>query len=227
MVGAHERFWCRLRRGSGAMAALPVTSAAHARCWIGYWELLRGVPASAFLLSEYLPGRDFAFQSLWHGGTLVLAKTCERLSYLMGDRMPSGSSSTPRVGRLVREARVNDACTAAVRAVDPRATGMFCVDVKEDRHGVPCITEINVGRFFMISPVFHAAGRHDMADLYLRVAFGEPVIVPDEDRYDDIGTEDTFLVRELDHEPAVLTRADIESRYRVWPDRAPDEGGWP
>ena len=37
-----------------------------------------------FLLCEYLPGRDYAVQSLWHEGELIQAKTCERLEYLFG-----------------------------------------------------------------------------------------------------------------------------------------------
>jgi len=121
-LGSPERLWCRMRRGSGSMGSLPVSSAAQARFWIHYWEEMRGVP---------------------------------------------------------------------------------------------CITEINIGRFFMISPVFHAVGRHNMADLYLRLAFGEAVDVPAAERLDDVGTDDTFLVRELDHEPAVLTRAEIEASFRM------------
>jgi carbamoyl-phosphate synthase large subunit len=213
-LGSPERMWCRMRRGSGSMGSLPVSSAAQARFWISYWEEMRGVSSGAFLLSDYLPGRDFAFQSLWHEGELVLAKTCERLSYLMGDRMPSGTSSTPRVGRLVREPAVNEAGIAAVRAVDPQATGIFSVDLKQDRQGMPCITEINIGRFFMISPAFHAVGRHRMADLYLRLAFDEGVHVPTDERLDDIGDDEVFLVRELDHEPAVLTKSAIDASFR-------------
>ena len=214
-LGAPERMWCRMRRGSGSRGSLPVKSAAQAGFWIRYLEETRGVAPGAFLLSEYLPGRDFAFQSLWYEGELVLAKTCERLSYLMGDRMPSGTSSTPRVGKLVPEAAVNEVCVAAVRAVDPKATGMFCIDLKQDQQGTPCITEINIGRFFMISPVFHAVGRHNMPDLYLRLAFREPVNVPRDQRFDDIGDDEVFLVRELDHEPAVLTRSAIDASFRT------------
>jgi predicted ATP-grasp superfamily ATP-dependent carboligase len=213
--GSPERLWCRMRRGSASKGSLPVKSAEQARFWIRYWEEMRGVLPNSFLLSEYLPGRDFAFQSLWNEGELVLAKTCERLSYLVGEWRPSGTSSTPRVGKLVREPEVNQACTAAVRAVDPRATGMFCIDLKQDRNGVPCITEINIGRFFMISPVFHAVGRHNMAELYLRLAFGAPVDIPGDERFDDIGNDETFLVRELDNEPAVLTESHIEASYRT------------
>jgi predicted ATP-grasp superfamily ATP-dependent carboligase len=209
----HDRLWCRMRKGAASKGSLPVKTPEQVRFWIQYWHEMRGVPTDRFLLSEYLPGRDYAFQSLWQDGRLVLAKTCERLVYLVGEWMPSGTSSTPRVGKLVNNPMVNDVCTRAVQSIDPQATGMFCIDLKEDRNGTPCITEINIGRFFMITPVFNSAGRHNMVELYLALAFGENVVIEDRERYGDIGSEETFLVRELDNEPAVLTGEQIEGNY--------------
>ena len=90
---------------------------------------------------------------------------------------------------------------------------MRCIDLKEDRKGVPCVTEINIGRFFMITPLFDSVGRHDMGELHVRLAFGElPKIAPQE-RFGDIGSEETHLVREVDNEPEVLTAEEIGSRY--------------
>ena len=66
--------WCRARRGSGSVGALPVRRAEQARAWIAYWSEMRGIPAASFTLSEYLPGRDFACQTLWRDGVLVLAR---------------------------------------------------------------------------------------------------------------------------------------------------------
>ena len=51
------------------------------------------MPVAAFLLSEYLPGRDFGCQSVWKDGELVLIKTYERLSYLGMGSQPSRVSS--------------------------------------------------------------------------------------------------------------------------------------
>src|SRR5262249_20543377 len=62
--------WCRIRTGAASMGATPVATAAQARNWVSYWAEMRGVPPSAFTLSEYLPGRDFACQSLWKDGQL-------------------------------------------------------------------------------------------------------------------------------------------------------------
>ncbi|MEZ5301666.1 MAG: hypothetical protein R3F11_13595 [Verrucomicrobiales bacterium] len=162
--------WCRMRRGNGSKGALPVKTAEQAIAWIKYWNEMRGVPIDSFTLGEYLPGRDFAFQSLWHHGKLVIAKTCERLEYLYAGFMPSGTSSTPRVGRLTANEEVNDACVRAISALDPDASGMFCVDLKENEQGVPIITEINVGRFFQISEAFNTVGEYNMAELFVRLS---------------------------------------------------------
>jgi carbamoyl-phosphate synthase large subunit len=113
---------------------------------------MRNVSVDNFMLCKYLPGRDYAFQSLSHKGELVIAETCERLSYLVGAWMPSGTPSAPRVGRLVNDARVNSTCMQAIRSVDPQAGGMFCVDLKEAQERTPCIMEINIGRFFTKIP---------------------------------------------------------------------------
>ena len=84
--------WCRMRRGGGSKGSLPVNRPERAASWLRYWEEVRGVPENMFVLCEYLPGRDFAIQSIWDKGDLVQAKSCERSSYLFGSVMPSGSS---------------------------------------------------------------------------------------------------------------------------------------
>jgi hypothetical protein len=61
------------------------------------------VPPASFTLSEYLPGRDFAAQSVWREGRPVLVKTFERLSYDAGTGSPPSSHAHTfkrvRVGR--------------------------------------------------------------------------------------------------------------------------------
>jgi carbamoyl-phosphate synthase large subunit len=200
-----DRLWCRMRKGMGSKGSLPVNHPDQVRFWIKYWNEMRGVPVDYFTLSEYLPGRDFAFQSLWKDGELIIAKACERLDYLFGGVMPSGSSSTPRVGKLVNNEEVNEVCYHAIRMIDSKATGMFCVDLKETKDGIPCITEINIGRFFTISPVFNNVGRYNMAELFVKIASGESVHIDEADRFTDTGDESYYLVREPDSEPLVIT----------------------
>src|SRR3989442_3661598 len=106
--------WCRVRRGSGSMGATPVATPEQARNWLRYWKEMRRVPATAFTLCEYLPGRDFGCQSVWHEGQLVLAKTFERLTYFAGEGQPSGVSSVAALARSVNEPRVVKVSAAAV-----------------------------------------------------------------------------------------------------------------
>jgi hypothetical protein len=195
-----SRLWCRIRKGNGALGATPVTTPAQARSWIRYWRDVRGVPAASFTLSEYLPGRDFSCQSLWHEGALILVKTFENLSPFGGGAQPSGVSSVAALAKTVREPRVAELCTRAIRSLDARASGVYCFDVREDASGDPCLTEINAGRFSMSTNLYDLAGKHNMATTYVRVALGEPVNFRNE--YDV--AEDYYMVRDTDTVPDVV-----------------------
>lgn len=202
--------WCRVRSGSGSLGAIPVRTAAQARNWIRYWSEMRGVPPRAFTLSEYLPGRDYACQSVWCDGRLVLTKTCERLSYFGGGSQPSGVSSIAALAKTVVAPRVVDVCTAAVRALDPRVSGAFSIDLKEDARGEPCITEINAGRFITMLNLFDLAGQHNMTSVYVGVALGEPVRIAAP--YDAV--EDFYFVRDVDTMPGIVHADQLFEKVR-------------
>jgi carbamoyl-phosphate synthase large subunit len=195
--------WCRARHGSRSLGATAVADPGQARAWIGYWERMRGLPAAAFTLSEYLPGRDFLCQSLWQRGRLILASTFERLAYFGGENTPSGVSSLSALAKTVADPRVLEVACAAVRAAAPEATGAFSVDLKENRRGVPCVTEINAGRFFIGMTAFDAVLPHNMPWTYVRLALGRDPAV----RRPWTGVEDVYLVRDLDTLPGVFDAA--------------------
>jgi len=186
--------WCRIRAGSGSMGAIPVGRAAQARSWIESWREMRGVAPTAFTLSEYLPGRDFCCQALWKEGTLILVKACERLSYFGGGANPSGISSVSHLAKTVCEPRVVETCTRAIRALDPKASGTFNLDLRENRAGIACITEINAGRFPSGTGIFDLTGKHNLTAIYVRVALDQPIALRDE--YD--AAEGWYSVRDLD-----------------------------
>ena len=118
----------------------------------------------------------------------------ERLAYVFGNRMPSGQSSSPTIAKTVHNKQVNDTATAGIKALDPWANGIFCVDLKENKDGVPCITEINAGRFFTTSIFFSTAGCN-MPYYYILSAFGEYLApLP---RYDALPME-LYWVRQID-----------------------------
>ena len=208
MFRTHSVVWCRARFGTGSVGATSVRTVGQARAWINYWEDMRGVPARHFILSEYLPGRDFACQSLWQRGRLILIKTTERISYFRGESGPSGVSSIGAVHKTVRDDRLVDVAERAVRAVDPRASGAFSVDLKEDRHGNPCVTEINVGRLLTGTPIFDLTGKHNMAVTYVRLALSEATgITESHDAVDDY-----YMIRDLDALPDIVHRTALTAK---------------
>jgi carbamoyl-phosphate synthase large subunit len=168
-----KRAWLRALKGAGGRASLPITTAEQGEMWIEYWKKERGLSWNNFMLAEFLPGKEFAFQSLWKDGNLVTSQARERLEYLFGYLTPSGQTSSPTVARTVSREDVNDAASKAVLAIDEEATGVFCVDLKENSSNIPCVTEINAGRFFTTSNFFSEAGIN-MPYLYIKLAFGEP-----------------------------------------------------
>jgi carbamoylphosphate synthase large subunit len=191
---ARAPVWCRVRSGSGSTGAIPVMRPEQARSWIAYWSEMRGIPATSFILSEYLPGRDFSCQALWKAGRLVLTKTCERLSYFGGGGNPSGTSSISQLAKTVAAPEVVAVCTSAIRAIDPRASGTFNFDLRENARGVPCLTEINAGRFPSGTSIFDLTGRANVAATFVRLALGERVAL--HDAYD--AAEGYYTVRDLD-----------------------------
>jgi carbamoyl-phosphate synthase large subunit len=193
------RAWCRLRRGAGGLGGALARGPAQARAWIRCWEAMRGVPPAAFTVAEYLPGRDLGCQSLWKDGALVLAKTYERLSYLATGAQPAPASSIAALLKTVHEPAVVEICRRAVRALDPRASGPFAVDLREDARGEPRITEINAGRLTSSTNLLDLTGKHNVALNCIRLGLDEPVELRDE--YDV--APDHYMLRDVDVTPAV------------------------
>jgi carbamoyl-phosphate synthase large subunit len=161
---------------------------------------MRGVPVTAFVLSEYLPGRDFGCQSVWKDGRLVLIKTYERLSYLGTGSQPARVSSVAALAKTVFEADVVDTCVRAIKLLDAKASGVFSVDLKEDVRGIACITEIGVGRFSSATNIFDLVGKHNMAKTFVQLARGVPVKI--ENSYD--AAPDWYMLRDLDGPPRIF-----------------------
>jgi predicted ATP-grasp superfamily ATP-dependent carboligase len=172
LLAAHHRVWVRARVGAGARASLPVRSSAQGESWVRWWIAERGLQASDFMASEFLPGREFAYQSVWQDGELIAGQARERLEYLYGHLTPSGQTSTPAVARTVDEPAVDQVAQDAIHTLDPLPCGAYCVDIKESDDGTAKVTEINAGRFFTTSNFFAAAGLN-MPDMLVRCALGE------------------------------------------------------
>lgn len=156
--------WVRASTGAGSKAALPVTTYEQAANWIEYWVENKKMNYEDFVISEFLPGREFAVQTFWVNGVLVHSQARERLKYVFQNIMPSGQSSTPSLARTVNEQRVYDTATASILAIDKTPHGIYCVDIKANAHDALIPTEVNYGRFFTTSIFFSMLGVNTPAE---------------------------------------------------------------
>jgi carbamoyl-phosphate synthase large subunit len=170
-ISGSEKVWLRAVRGAGSKAALPITTAKQALDWIHYWVETKHLETYDFILSEFLPGKEYAFQSIWFAGNIVTSMARERIEYLMGNLFPSGQSSSPSVAVTVHSEMVNTIATEAMWRLDEKASGIFCIDMKCNQFGRPLITEINAGRFFTTSNFFSHYGAN-MPDTYVKMGLG-------------------------------------------------------
>jgi glutathione synthase/RimK-type ligase-like ATP-grasp enzyme len=171
LMKTESKVWLRAIRGAGSRGSLPINSFYQGDAWIDYWKNFRGIDYGDFMASEFLPGKEYAWQSLWYEGVLVTSMARERIEYIFGNLTPSGQTSSPSVAKTVCSDVVNKTGRAAVKAADKKPHGVYCVDMKEDSGGTPKVTEINVGRFFTTSNFFAHAGLN-MPDMYMKLGMG-------------------------------------------------------
>lgn len=198
--------WMRAIVGAGSRAALPVTTKEEAQFWAGYWFRKDRLKAEDFMLSEFLPGTEYAWQSVWRNGELVAAQGRIRREYLFGKLTPSGQTSTPSVAETVNHDGLNDIGERAVRALDASPNGIYGVDAKADAEGNIKVTEVNAGRFYSTSLFFASAGCN-MPDLYVRRA--EPLAKPMNPLPAGL-----LWVRAVDREPKLIAGASTLATHK-------------
>lgn len=133
----------------------------------------------SFMVSEFLPGRNFACHLLYHDGKLIKTGIYERLEYFMGRIAPSGVSGNISKGRLLNDSRILDVSRTAVEAIcrqtNETMRGLVAVDLREDQSGNPMITEINL-RHVACTSAFASAG-NNLAEAQVFATLGMPECV--------------------------------------------------
>ena len=198
--------WCRARGGSRSLAGTPVANVEQARAWITQWRDLQGVNVSEFTLAEYLPGRHFMVQSLWHEGTMIRTQAVEALSYFAAGNNPSGIFSLSNLAKTVAAPEAVKVALSAVEAVEKRPSGTFFIELREAANGVPSITEINAGRFPSGVTALLAIGKDNMVEAFAAAATGAKVRVASEPYG---SASEYYMVRDIDALPTVFPAAEL------------------
>ena len=200
-----ELLWCRAIKGAGSKGATKVKDPEQARWWIKYWNEMRGMKISDFTISEFLPGKDFACQSTWKNGHLILMKAAERLSYIEAASRPSNMSSSPELAKTVYDEKLFEFCIDVINKLSGgKAHGNYDIDIKMNEKNEFCVTEINIGRFFMITNLFNLSGKYSMIDTYLQLALNKNPNISEKFDFSE-----KYLIRSLDTLPTILSPEEI------------------
>ena len=112
--------------------------------------------------------------------------------------MPSGQSSTPTIAKSVHNEQVNKIAVQGILALDKSPQGVYCVDLKENEKGIPCIMEINTGRFFTTSYFFASAGAN-MPYYYVKLGYDDDIdIVKSRIKQYNAVEPDLYWIRQID-----------------------------
>lgn len=136
-------FWVRAGHGAGATGSLKINNVNDLKVWKKLNPHIKD-----FIASEYLPGRIYACKLLFYQGEAIRASCAERFDYLLAHASPSGISGMCSRGRLINNKGIVDRSIRALKIIfdscKQQPHGMFTVDYREDEHGNPKITEINI-----------------------------------------------------------------------------------
>lgn len=136
-------FWIRVKSGAGALGALKIENEKDLETWMTLHNNRKD-----FMISEFLPGRNYACKLLYIKGELIQSASAERIDYLLSAAAPSGISGMCSRGRLLNRKDLVESSILALKTISDNLEvplhGMFTVDFKEDVNGKPLITEINI-----------------------------------------------------------------------------------
>jgi carbamoylphosphate synthase large subunit len=136
-------FWVRGRSGAGAIGSFKVNKMDGLRMWIKLNPHIND-----FIVSDFLPGKNYACKILFYEGKAIRASCAERINYLLAHASPSGISGMCATGQLINKPEIVNSSIKALKIIfdscKKEPHGMFTVDYREDESGNPKITEINI-----------------------------------------------------------------------------------
>jgi hypothetical protein len=171
---ATGKAWIRKSIGAGSSGALPITSFQDAENWVNYWKINKNALESDFIISEFLPGKEFAVQIMFWEGELVHLQARERVEYFFANQMVSGQSSTPSISRTITNPNVEKTSLKSVLEIQETPHGIYCVDLKENSKGEVIPMEVNYGRFFTTTYFFSQLNVNTPLDI-IKKSFDIPV----------------------------------------------------
>lgn len=111
-----------------------------------------------YMAAEYLPGENMTWLSIWYEGELVVAQGRKRGGWAYSSMSLSGVTGITKIGITYSSDILDEISINCCKAVTKKPHGIYGVDLKCDRNGLPNPTEINISRFFATVEFFMQAG---------------------------------------------------------------------
>jgi carbamoylphosphate synthase large subunit len=193
--------WCRIKSGAGSKHTSKIFSIPDAKHFISHVLEANKIDISEFLISELLPGDDYAVMTTWRDGELVLCKMAHRMHYF-----GKPGESPPYVIKTFFDQEVLDFAIETAKKFQDKPTGNYNFDIKKDKDNNIALTEINAGRFYYNMPIFNLTGPNNAFQIYLKTLMGEKVEGP------LLEYDEKYFIRDMDNYPRVYSKSEIENK---------------
>lgn len=168
-----------------------------------------------YMAAEYLPGENMTWLSIWNKGELIVAQGRKRGGWAYSSMSMSGVTGITKIGTTFSSDDLDEiaikCCKAAATNGEPH--GIWGVDLKCDRNGVPNPTEINISRFFATVEFFEKAG------LNMPVIFKDLALYgkkPNLEKICNPLVDNLLWLRSLDDRPILTTEAKMKKELIDW-----------
>ena len=196
-----NRYWLRIKSPgyAGAYGATWVKNVNEVNDWLTKFS---NTNYKEFTLSEYLPGKLYECIFLYYNGKLKICKIYENIRYInFGSAKNIGS--TPEIaksakGEIALRAIKNSkkAIEAGCESAGTKPNGVYHLSAKLNSRGVPCITEVNIGRTPSTIEIFDSLGETKLSEHLLACALDLKIKSPR--KIYDLESRNLYFIRSLD-----------------------------
>lgn len=170
-----------------------------------------------YVAAEYLPGDIMTWLSIWYQGELIVAQGRKRGGWAYSSMSASGVTGITKIGITYSSSQLDEIAISCCKAVasDGKPHGIFGVDLKCDKTGLPNPTEINISRFFATVEFFEKAGLNMPAIFKDLALYGKK---PSLSKILNPLPDNLLWLRSLDDRPILTTMEKMRSEIINWRD---------
>lgn len=188
--------------GNGARGAIRTNDFEEAKEYI---SLANGW--GNYMAAEILPGENVTWMAIWNHGELICAQGRKRGAWAYSAMSPNGISGLTKIGITCSSEELDEIGINCCKAVSEVPHGIYGVDLKCDKNGIPNPTEINISRFFATVEFFAEAGLNMPVILKDLCLYNKK---PQLSRICNPLPDNLLWIRGMDERPRLTTEEEIE-----------------